>query len=185
MLPSSVCHGTTVWPRAVCAPALSTVCRQSGRSWRCISCSSARPAQRTCWWTFRGSSGTPQRQSPSCAPCDRDDGPPRKNGRWRCAEGDKEEMKLLKRQSRRLSTHMWMYIYLEVHEIHQLGDFRLQHLHCLLIDLHSVGLLIAFYLEEKKRNKNLKVGAQRKHHIAFNPEISRLGLKIKLVFIIY
>jgi len=36
--------------------------------------------------------------------------------------------------------------HLEVHEVHQLGDFWLQDLHRLLIDLHSVGLLVAFHL---------------------------------------
>lgn len=38
--------------------------------------------------------------------------------------------------------------YLEVHEIHQLGDFWLQDLHCLLIDLHSIRLFIALHLRE-------------------------------------
>lgn len=42
--------------------------------------------------------------------------------------------------------------YLEVHEVHQLGDFRLQDLHCLLVDLNSVGLFIAFHLKMKPRN---------------------------------
>lgn len=42
--------------------------------------------------------------------------------------------------------------YLEVHEVHQLGDLRLQHLHCLLVDLHSVGLLVALYLKKKKND---------------------------------
>lgn len=36
--------------------------------------------------------------------------------------------------------------HLEVHELHKLGDLWLQHLHRLLIDLHSVGLLVAFHL---------------------------------------
>lgn len=33
-----------------------------------------------------------------------------------------------------------------MHEIHQLGDFWLQDLHRLLIDLHPVGLFVAFHL---------------------------------------
>lgn len=37
-----------------------------------------------------------------------------------------------------------------MHEIHQLGDFWFQDLHCLLIDLHSIGLLIAFHLRQKR-----------------------------------
>lgn len=49
-----------------------------------------------------------------------------------------------------------MYIHLEVHEIHQLGDFRLQDLYSLLVDLHSVGLFITFYLEEKNNKKTHK-----------------------------
>lgn len=36
--------------------------------------------------------------------------------------------------------------YLEVHELHELGHLGLQHLHSLLVDLHSVGLLVAFHL---------------------------------------
>lgn len=46
---------------------------------------------------------------------------------------------------------MQCIIYLEVHEVHQLGDFRLQDLHCLLVDLNSVGLLIAFHLKMKPK----------------------------------
>lgn len=36
--------------------------------------------------------------------------------------------------------------HLEVHELHELGDLRFQHLHSLLIDLHSVGLFITLHL---------------------------------------
>ena len=36
--------------------------------------------------------------------------------------------------------------YLEVHEVHQFGDFWLQHLYGLLVDLHSVRLLVALHL---------------------------------------
>lgn len=38
--------------------------------------------------------------------------------------------------------------YLKMHEIHQLSDFWFQDLHCLLIDLYSIGLLIAFHLRQ-------------------------------------
>lgn len=38
--------------------------------------------------------------------------------------------------------------YLKMHEIHQLGDFWFQDLHCLLVDLDSVGLFIAFHLRQ-------------------------------------
>lgn len=41
--------------------------------------------------------------------------------------------------------------YLEVHEVHEFCDFRLQNLHSLLIDLHSVGLLVAFHLGDGPR----------------------------------
>lgn len=43
-------------------------------------------------------------------------------------------------------------IYLEIHEVHQLGDFWLQDFNRLLVDLNSVGLLIAFHLKIKPRN---------------------------------
>lgn len=36
--------------------------------------------------------------------------------------------------------------YLKIHELHKLGDLWLQDFHCLLIDLHSVWLLITFHL---------------------------------------
>lgn len=39
--------------------------------------------------------------------------------------------------------------YLEVHEVHQLGDLRLQHLHRLLVDLHPVGLLVTLHLKHQ------------------------------------
>lgn len=53
-------------------------------------------------------------------------------------------------------------IYLEVHEVHELGDFRLQDLDCFLVDLNSVGLLIAFHLKMKPKNhlRSLEVTAQ-------------------------
>lgn len=38
--------------------------------------------------------------------------------------------------------------YLKMHEIHQLGDLWFQDLHCLFIDLYSIGLLIAFHLRQ-------------------------------------
>ena len=38
--------------------------------------------------------------------------------------------------------------YLEVHEVHELGDLWLQHLHGLLVDLHAVGLLVTLHLAE-------------------------------------
>lgn len=41
--------------------------------------------------------------------------------------------------------------HLEVHELHEFGDLRFQHLHSLLIDLHSVGLLITLDLKPNKR----------------------------------
>lgn len=81
MLPSSVCCGERVSVSVL----LITVCRQSGHSWRCTSCSSAHPARRTCWWTSPGSAGMPRRQSLSCARCDRDDGLLHRNGRLLCA----------------------------------------------------------------------------------------------------
>lgn len=37
--------------------------------------------------------------------------------------------------------------HLKVHELHELGDLGLQHFYRLLIDLYSVGLLIAFHLQ--------------------------------------
>lgn len=51
-------------------------------------------------------------------------------------------------------SHFWIRVffgqkagsYLEVHELHELGDFRFQDLHCFLIDLNPVGLLVAFHL---------------------------------------
>lgn len=58
-----------------------TVCRPSGRSWRCTSCSSARPARQTCWWTFPGWAGKPRIQNPSCARRDTDDALHRRNDR--------------------------------------------------------------------------------------------------------
>ena len=39
---------------------------------------------------------------------------------------------------------------LEVHELHELGDLGLQHLHSLLVDLHPVGLLVALHLRGHK-----------------------------------
>lgn len=38
--------------------------------------------------------------------------------------------------------------YLKMHEIHQLGDFWFQDLHCLFIDLYPIGLFIAFHLRQ-------------------------------------
>ena len=37
--------------------------------------------------------------------------------------------------------------HLKVHELHELGDLGLQHFYRLLINLYSVGLLIAFHLQ--------------------------------------
>lgn len=74
---------------------LNTVCRQSGRSWRCISCFSAHPARQTCWWTSRGLAGTPRRQSLFCARCDTGDGLRHRSGRWLYAGLEKEEGKYL------------------------------------------------------------------------------------------
>lgn len=39
--------------------------------------------------------------------------------------------------------------YLKVHELHKLGDFRLQNFYCLLINLHSVWLFITFHLQRQ------------------------------------
>ena len=36
--------------------------------------------------------------------------------------------------------------HLKVHELHELGDLWLQHLHRLLVDLDPIGLLIALHL---------------------------------------
>lgn len=46
---------------------------------------------------------------------------------------------------------MQCIMYLEIHEVHKLGDFWLQDLNCLLIDLNSVGLFIALHLKIKPR----------------------------------
>ncbi len=42
-------------------------------------------------------------------------------------------------------SHLWCMVkttYLEVHEVDQFGDLRFNHLHKLLIDLHTVALVI-------------------------------------------
>lgn len=138
-------------------PSISvTAYKQSGHSSRYTSCSSVRPAQQTCWWTSRGLTGTPRRQSLSGAPCDTDGGPPHRSGRWPCAESVVRRLWIrFEWFPERAKTLLQIKHYLKVHELHQLGDFRLQNLHCLLIDLHSIGLLVAFHLQHETQTTHL------------------------------
>lgn len=95
----------------------------------------------------------PPRQSPSCALCGTDDGLPHRNGRsLSAARGAPLDLSIgtafIYSEENKIPTDCGIFTYLEMHEIHQLGDFWFQDLHCLLIYLHSIGLLIAFHLRQ-------------------------------------
>lgn len=133
-------------PQGLFCPATS--CRPSGRSWRCTSCSSARPEPQTCWWTCPEWAGRLRTQSPSSSQRGTDAWPRCRSVLWLSAAARKKKGLIfwnslnVRGQSKRLPAR----IYLEVHKLHELGHFRLQHFHRLLVDLHSVGLLVAFHL---------------------------------------
>lgn len=81
----------STWPKGT-RPKL-TSCMLSGRSSHCTSCSSAHPAQQTCWWTCPVWSGRPQTQSPSSSPCGTGASPPHRNAQWHFSAQTKEGRK--------------------------------------------------------------------------------------------
>lgn len=76
------CGCRTHHAKAPGSPGTLTSCRLSGHSSHCTSCSSARPAQQTCWWTCPGWSGRLRTRSPSFSPHGTGASPPHKNAQW-------------------------------------------------------------------------------------------------------